>query len=105
VSTLTPDRLTLPEASIYCGKHVATIRRRIHSGELPAVRIGRRHCVLSSDLDNLFTPVAVPVVPRHVSTGPFEDLEAAAKRVAAMAPPLSADQRARIASLLGGASR
>ncbi|WP_157884173.1 hypothetical protein [Arthrobacter alpinus] len=39
------------------------------------------------------------------AVAPIDELEVAAKRVAASAPLLSADQRARLAFLLGGASR
>lgn len=103
MSTSPSVRLPLPEAAEHAGVHISTLRRRIHRGELPAVSIGNRHFVSLADLDNPSQPAPVPVAPKQVRTAAFDELEAAARRVAASAPPLSADQRARLASLLGGA--
>lgn len=102
MSTSTPVRLTLREPAANTGLHIATVQRRIHRGELPAVSIGNRHLVAAVDLDAAILPMLVPVVSKQVTTTSLDALEAAAIRVAAAAPPLSAQQRARITSLLGG---
>lgn len=47
-----PEAMLSPaEVAIRCGVHVETIRRAIRSGRLPAVRIGSRLRVDSSDLE------------------------------------------------------
>ncbi len=72
----------------------STLRSWIAKGTLPAVKIGGRVKVLRADLDAL----AVPKQPRP------ETREAAIARVLADAPTPNADQRRRLASILGGAS-
>jgi hypothetical protein len=114
-STAEPVYLDLRTAAERKRCSVATIRRRIHSGLLPAIKNGVMHQVSVADLDAAFAPVAV--VPKS-AMGPrravnriaagetaMARLHAAAVELADAAPPLSADQRARLVSLLGGASR
>ncbi|MGO1225829.1 helix-turn-helix domain-containing protein [Brachybacterium paraconglomeratum] len=72
-----------------------TLRRYIADGRLPAVKIGGRVKVLRTDLDAL-------AVPRREST--FEDVVSAVERVVAEAPPLTPEQRERLAVVLGGTS-
>lgn len=87
--------LTLQEAvSLGYGAY-QTLRKWIADGRLPAVKIGSRVKVLQTDLDAL----AVAVKP---ST--FEDIEAAAERLAASAPPLTDAQVRRLTAIFGGAS-
>ena len=87
--------ITLQEAvSLGYGAY-QTLRKWIADGRLPAVKIGSRIKVLRTDLDAL----AVAVRPAT-----FEDVEAAAERLAASAPPLSDAQVRRLSTIFGGAS-
>ncbi|MFD6056829.1 helix-turn-helix domain-containing protein [Rhodococcus wratislaviensis] len=49
--------LTVNEAAGYSGYTAETIRIKIRSGELPAVRRGRRYFVSDENLNALFRPV------------------------------------------------
>ena len=96
------SRVNLCGAAERSNCSVATVRRRIADGSLPAVLQGNKHEVDVADLDRVFAPV--PVTPkRDAAAAALEALEAAARRVAAQAPPLSFEQRARLTELLGGA--
>ncbi|WP_245974921.1 helix-turn-helix transcriptional regulator [Corynebacterium alimapuense] len=70
----------------------STLRRDIKAGLLPAVKIGNRLMVRSSDLE-------VRAVPERPA--PFED---AVKHIVATAPPLTDEQVQRLFALLGGAA-
>jgi len=70
-----------------------TLRKYIAEGRLPAVKIGSRVKVLRTDLDAL-------AVPKRASS--FTDIEAAAERLAASAPPLTDAQVRRLAAIFGG---
>ena len=70
-----------------------TLRKHIAEGRLPAVKIGSRVKVLRTDLDAL-------AVPKRASS--FADIEAAAERIAASAPPLTDAQVRRLAAIFGG---
>lgn len=78
-----------------------TVHRRIRAGVLPAVLVGNHYEVAIADLDRVFAPR--PVVHTRKSDGLLADLERAAERVAAEAPPLSEAARERLRELLGGA--
>ena len=95
-------RLDVRGASTHSRRSVATVRRRIADGSLPAVLNGNKHEVDVADLDRVFMPVRV-VPKRDAAAAAFDALEVAARRVAAEAPPLSFEQRARLIELLGGA--
>lgn len=71
-----------------------TLRKYIADGRLPAVKIGSRIKVLRSDLEML-------AIPKRAMS--FEEIEAAAERIAAAAPPLSVNQVRRLRSIFGGA--
>lgn len=86
--------ITLQEASKLGYGAYQTLRKYIADGRLPAVKIGARVKVLRSDLDALATP-------KHAS---FNDIETAAERLAASAPPLTDAQVRRLASIFGGAA-
>lgn len=72
----------------------STLRKKITSGVLPAVKVNGRIKVRLSDLEAL----AVPTNERT-----FEDVEAAIERLVAAAPPLTPEQTRRLRDLLGGA--
>lgn len=88
-----PTFLTLQQATAegYCA--YSTLRKYIADGRLPAVKIGSRVKVRREDLDAL-------AVPKHTST--FKDIEAAAERIAATAPPLTSAQLRRLGEIFGG---
>lgn len=94
MTQLTPtskELLTIAQAADYALSSASTIKRRIKDGKLSAVRNGRKLYVSRADLDALFTPVAV---------GEAELAAALARRIAADAPRLSPESKARLASLL-----
>lgn len=83
--------LTIEQAAKRAFSSVSTIKRRIKAGKLPAVRNGRKLYVSEEDLAKLFDVVPVSEEER------FEEL---AKQLAAQAPTLSAERKARLAALL-----
>ncbi|MBC9944456.1 hypothetical protein ICL81_08030 [Leucobacter sp. cx-328] len=84
---------------------MATIRRRIASGELPRVKIirdGRRKNIFDPvDLDRVLGARPEPVGPAAEVTA----LDAAVDDVVARAPRLSSAQLARLGSILDGGAR
>lgn len=97
--TTTTTRITAREAAHRSGVSIATVRRRISDGRLPAIKAGKSYWVFPEDADRAFGPT--PVVPQKAAP---EALEAAIARAIAAAPPLSLAAQDRIISLLGGAS-
>lgn len=73
----------------------STLRKKVAEGDLPAERVGRRIFVHLDDLDAMATPVV-----GHPTTA--ASIEEAIDRIVASAPRLSAEQRDRLAGLLGG---
>lgn len=90
-----PTFLTLQRAAAEGYAAYSTLRKYIADGRLPAVKVGSRVKVLRTDLDAL----AVAVRPAT-----FEEVEAAAERLVASAPPLSDAQVRRLSSIFGGAA-
>ncbi|MDO5617256.1 excisionase family DNA-binding protein [Kocuria sp.] len=90
-----PTFLTLQQAAADGYAAYSTLRKYIADGRLPAVKVGSRVKVLRTDLDAL----AVAVRPAT-----FEEIEAAARRLAATAPPLSDAQVRRLSTIFGDAS-
>jgi excisionase family DNA binding protein len=82
--------LTLAEAAERSGYGVSTLRRHIKDGGLRAVKAKGRVYIRPDDLDEFAEPVAM--------NSTEESLQEWAKRVAAKAPPFSAEQRAIILS-------
>jgi len=85
------NHVGISEASKQTGISPRTIRRYIAKGELAAIRVGPK--ILKVDLDEvraLIRPVSVPP----------DALEQRMKELIAQAPPLSDEQRERIAALL-----
>lgn len=91
---------SIREAAEHHGVHHNTIRRRIADGTLTAYRFGPR--IVRVDLDEL----AEAFHPAHDRDARGEEVAQHVARVIADAPPLTDEQRERIASLLraGGAS-
>lgn len=85
--------ITLQEAVTLGYGAYQTLRKYIADGRLPAVKIGSRVKVLRTDLDEL-------AVPKRASS--FADVEAAAERIAASAPPLTDAQVRRLAAIFSG---
>ncbi|GAA1276896.1 hypothetical protein GCM10009589_34180 [Arthrobacter pascens] len=78
--------LTVREAAEYLRVTPETVRRRVRSGDIPACKLGQRAVrIRRADLDNIIAPAT--------------DLEAHIAGVVAAAPPLSPEQRDRLAML------
>lgn len=90
-----PIYLTLQQAAAEGYAAYSTLRKYITDGRLPAVKVGSRVKVLRADLEAL----AVAVRPAT-----FEEIEAAAERLAASAPPLNDAQVRRLSTIFGGAA-
>lgn len=90
-----PIYLTLQQAAAEGYAAYSTLRKYITDGRLPAVKVGSRAKVLRADLEAL----AVAVRPAT-----FEEIEAAAERLAASAPPLNDAQVRRLSTIFGGAA-
>ena len=90
-----PIYLTLQQAAAEGYAAYSTLRKYITAGRLPAVKVGSRVKVLRADLEAL----AVAVRPAT-----FEEIEAAAERLAASAPPLNDAQVRRLSTIFGGAA-
>lgn len=89
--------LTLAEAAERSGYGVSTLRRHIKDGGLPAVKAKGRVYIRPDDLEEFAEPVGM--------SSTEESLQEWAKRVAAKAPPFSADQRAIILSAFASTLR
>lgn len=90
-----PIYLTLQQAAAEGYAAYSTLRKYITDGRLPAVKVGSRVKVLRADLEAL----AVALWPAT-----FEEIEAAAERLAASAPPLNDAQVRRLSTIFGGAA-
>jgi excisionase family DNA binding protein len=90
-----PTYLTLQQCVAEGYAAYSTLRGYIADGRLPAVRIGGRLKVRREDLNAFSRP-----------TGQTRDWDvvAAVQRGVAQAPPLTPEQRERLAVILGGAS-
>lgn len=93
----TISRLTLQEAAHARRIGYSTLRKRVADGTLPAERVGRRIYVESAHLDAM----AQPVVGRPRAA---TEIDSAVARVVAAAPRLTAEQRERLAAIIGGAA-
>jgi len=97
VVTQTRPLLTLQEAANARRIGYSTLRKWIADGTLPAERIGRRIYVQSAHLDAM----ASPAIGRPRAA---EEIDSAVARVVAAAPRLTAEQRERLAVIIGGAA-
>lgn len=80
-----------------------TLRKYVHAGRLPAVRIGKQFMVRESDLERLITPVDVADSDPRIqgsSTDDLTDLAALAARMVASWPRLSEHRKAELSRLL-----
>ncbi|WP_119697615.1 helix-turn-helix domain-containing protein [Microbacterium halotolerans] len=99
---LTTDHLTLAEASEIRNPighrrygSIDTLRRKVKSGALPSEMRDGKYYVSRDDLDAM--------VEKKTSERAYAGLVAAAKRAAKQAPPISAERRELIASILRSA--
>lgn len=93
----TTSLLTLQEAAHARRVGYSTLRKRIADGTLPAERVGRRIYVDRAHLDAMGDSVVGR--PRAAA-----EIDAAVARVVAAAPRLTAEQRERLAVIIGGAA-
>lgn len=92
------DLATVAQGAEHIHVHPKTLRRYIAEGRVRAYRVGPRNIRVSlSELDALIQP-ATP----STSADPVSDLEAHISKVVAAAPPLSAEQRDKLSTLLRG---
>lgn len=87
--------LSLQQAAADGYAAYSTLRAYVKDGRLPAVRIGRRLKVRREDLD------ALAQSARQTAS---RDAVAAIQRIVDDAPPLTQNQRERLAVILGGGS-
>lgn len=91
----TRSLLTLQEAAHVRRVGYSTLRKRIADGTLPAERVGRRIYVDRAHLDAMGDSVTGR--PRTNA-----EIDSAVARVVAAAPRLTAEQRERLAVIIGG---
>lgn len=91
----TRSLLTLQEAADARRIGYSTLRKRVADGTLPAERMGRRIYVDRAHLDAM----ADPAVGRPRAAA---EIDSAVARVVAAAPRLTAEQRERLAVIVGG---
>lgn len=101
-ATLTADYLSPSEASeardAYGNRRygsIDTLRRRVKSGALPYELSERKYYVSRADLEAM--------VEQKAAERAYADLKAAAQQAAKLAPPISAERRELIASILSAA--
>ena len=91
--------LSVKQAAAYVHCSESTVKRRIRSGELPAKtfgKSGRKYFISLEDLEKTM----VSAMCGEAAQAEDEGLEAIARDLAAEAPELSAERRAKPASLL-----
>lgn len=86
----TGARLTLQEAAARSGLSVATLRRHIHDGALPAVKTGSRYEVTVADLDAM--RVAFRQAQENSDAVARAEQKAWVERSVADAPPMTREQ-------------
>lgn len=82
-----------------------TLRKYVHAGRLPAVRVGKQFMVRESDLERLITPVDADSGPRIQGPSPDDltELAALAARMVTSWPRLSEQRKADLGRLLASA--
>jgi excisionase family DNA binding protein len=96
-------RLALRAAHERGWPHPHTLRGYIHTGRLPAVRVGKQFMVKESDLERLMTPVhAADSAPQRQgsSEADLTDLAALAARMVSSWPRLTEQRKAELSRLL-----
>lgn len=87
--------LTVKQAAAYVPCSESTLKRRIRSGELPAKTFGesgRKYFISLEDLENSMVAKAPATDEKRIET--------LARAIAAEAPELTAERKAKLASLL-----
>lgn len=80
-----------------------TLRKYVHAGRLPAVRVGKQFLVKESDLARLMTPIYAASTPAEGQTPTKADLTELAElasRMVASWPRLSEQRKAELGRLL-----
>ncbi|MGW5920789.1 helix-turn-helix domain-containing protein [Nocardia fluminea] len=97
--------LTINDVADVFHVHPATARRWVHIGEMRAIRIGKCFYVEPAEVDRLRAEGGAPspAPPPPSATAPGDAWAEYIERVVSAAPPLTADQAARIATLLSSA--
>lgn len=94
------EGLTVPEAARRLRRHPQTVREYIHSGRLPAHRLGAREFrIYESDLELLMSP-AQPYQKLGGEDSPVETLETITTRVVTNWPHLSDERKRKLGALL-----
>ncbi|PPL19808.1 helix-turn-helix domain-containing protein [Microterricola pindariensis] len=95
--------LSLRAASERGWPHPHTLRRYVHDGRLPAVKVGKQFMVRESDLDRLAAPVLAmsDLVEAHPSEpNTLDDLAVMAAQMVTTWPRLSVERKAELSRLL-----
>ncbi|WP_426716783.1 excisionase family DNA-binding protein [Corynebacterium auriscanis] len=92
--------LSLREASELGYGGNSTLRKKIATGQLPAIRVGRQYRVLQSDLEALAEPVSPG--PGNILESIPDHIRDWARDVASSAPPLTASQAAAVTRIIQG---
>ena len=88
--------ITRNESSRRTGLSLVTIDRLVRTGALPAVRYGRRVCIPERAVTDYINNAARPATQRRAA----DAVEQRIAELLAAAPPLTAEQRSRLKSLL-----
>lgn len=107
----TQDLLTVKQAAMQAHCSESTIKRRIRSGELPAVTFGkegRKYFIDPDDLARAMVNTKYGKVEKLLATSSYgkvgltedERLEAIAKAIAEQAPTLTSERKSRLRELL-----
>lgn len=93
-------QVTLRAAAQRSGLSIHVLRRCIHDGILPAVRINNRYEVDVDDVDGL--PAGLQRIRQEKEDAERQQLDAHIQAIVDQAPPLSDEQRKELRSILGG---
>lgn len=92
----------LAQAVEISGRSRMTLYRRIQDGTLPAVKDGNKYLVDEAILRKVFEPQPVVSADERMAAE-YAELQAAARKIAAKAPPLSAAMKQELSSILSEA--
>jgi len=95
------SQVTLRVAAERTGLSIHVLRRCIHDGILPAMRINNRYEVNVNDVDNL--PAELQRIRLEKETAERQELDAHIQAIVDQAPPLSDEQRKELRAIFGSA--